>query len=225
MLYAGWWVLCTTIWTIPCLFVTATDLHLLASDTLPTELFLSCLLQQQTVISACFWRVTNWTIPCLFVTATDLYLLASDTLPTELFLSCLLQQQSVMSACFWRVTNWTIPCLFVTATDCYICLLLTRYNWTIPCLFVTATDWPPRWPSGKASASRAEDPGFEFRLRRDFFGVESYQWLKNWHSSGYPARRLALKGQRWDWSARCLYTVTGWDGKFGLQLLSQCGST
>ena len=43
----------------------------------------------------------------------------------------------------------------------------------------------------KASASRAEGPGFESRLR-DFFGVESYQWLKNWHSSGYPARRLAL---------------------------------
>ena len=29
----------------------------------------------------------------------------------------------------------------------------------------------------KASASRAEDPGFETRLRRDFFGVESYHWL------------------------------------------------
>ena len=27
----------------------------------------------------------------------------------------------------------------------------------------------------KASASRAEDPGFESRLRRDFLGVESYQ--------------------------------------------------
>ena len=27
----------------------------------------------------------------------------------------------------------------------------------------------------KASASRAEDPGFESRLRRDFFEVESYQ--------------------------------------------------
>ena len=34
---------------------------------------------------------------------------------------------------------------------------------------------PPCWPSGKASASRAEDPGFESRLRRDFFGVGSYQ--------------------------------------------------
>ena len=27
----------------------------------------------------------------------------------------------------------------------------------------------------KVSASRAEGPGFESRLRRDFFGVESYQ--------------------------------------------------
>ena len=27
----------------------------------------------------------------------------------------------------------------------------------------------------KASASRAEGPGFESRLRRDFFGVESHQ--------------------------------------------------
>ena len=26
-----------------------------------------------------------------------------------------------------------------------------------------------------SSASRAEDPGFQFRLRRDFSGVESYQ--------------------------------------------------
>ena len=51
---------------------------------------------------------------------------------------------------------------------------------------------PPRLPCGKASTSRAEDPGIESRLRREFFGVESYQWLKTWHSSGYPARRLAL---------------------------------
>ena len=30
-------------------------------------------------------------------------------------------------------------------------------------------------PVVKASSSRAEDPGFESRLHRDFFGVESYQ--------------------------------------------------
>ena len=52
--------------------------------------------------------------------------------------------------------------------------------------------WPPHWPSDKVSASRAEDPGFESRLRWDFLGVESYQWLKNWRTSGYPARCLAL---------------------------------
>ena len=34
---------------------------------------------------------------------------------------------------------------------------------------------PPRWPSGKVSASRAEDPGFESRLCRDFSGTESYR--------------------------------------------------
>ena len=58
----------------------------------------------------------------------------------------------------------------------------------------------------KAPASRAEEPGFESRLRRDFSGVES---LQNWHSSGYPARRLVLYGQCWDWLAQCQYTVTG----------------
>ena len=46
--------------------------------------------------------------------------------------------------------------------------------------------------SSSWTASRAEDPGFESRLSRDFSGVEPYQWLKNWHSSGYPARRLEL---------------------------------
>ena len=53
----------------------------------------------------------------------------------------------------------------------------------------------------KESTSRAEDPGFESRLPRDISGVESYQRLKIWHSSGYPARRLALEAQCWDWLA------------------------
>ena len=44
------------------------------------------------------------------------------------------------------------------------------------------------------------------------------------HTMDYPARRLALKGQCWIWLGRCQYTVTGWDGKFDLWLLSQCGS-
>ena len=44
----------------------------------------------------------------------------------------------------------------------------------------------------KAPASRAEDPRFESCLRQDFSRVKSYQWLKNWHSSDYPARCLVL---------------------------------
>ena len=43
----------------------------------------------------------------------------------------------------------------------------------------------------KASTSRAEDPGFESRLRRDFSGSSHTSDLKNWHSRGYPTRRLA----------------------------------
>ena len=41
----------------------------------------------------------------------------------------------------------------------------------------------------KASASRAENPGFEFRLRSGDFSGLSHKYC---HSSGYPVRRLAL---------------------------------
>ena len=59
----------------------------------------------------------------------------------------------------------------------------------------------------KASALRAEDLGFNTRLHSgDFSGSSHTQWLKNWHSSGYPARHLML----WDWSTWHQYTVTGW---------------
>ena len=37
---------------------------------------------------------------------------------------------------------------------------------------------PPRWPSVKASASGAEDPGFESRLRRDLSGSSHTSDLK-----------------------------------------------
>ena len=77
----------------------------------------------------------------------------------------------------------------------------------------------------KASALGAEDPVFESRLRQDFSGSSHTSDLKICHSSSYPARCLALQGQRWDWSARCQYTVAGWGRKCDLQLLSQCGST
>ena len=43
----------------------------------------------------------------------------------------------------------------------------------------------------KASASRAEGPGFEPRLRRDIFGVESYLWLQ---APGVIGSTLGLVG-------------------------------
>ena len=44
----------------------------------------------------------------------------------------------------------------------------------VHCLYLLLSKLP-HWPSGKASASRVEDPGFESYLRRDFVRVESYQ--------------------------------------------------
>ena len=68
-------------------------------------------------------------------------------------------------------------------SKCYICWIL----------YQSVQSRPPRWPSGQG-VSRVDDPGFEPRLHRAFSRVESYQWLKNCNSSGYPARRLALIG-------------------------------
>ena len=45
-------------------------------------------------------------------------------------------------------------------------------------LIPVSHDSPPRWPSGKASASRAEGPGFKSRLRRDFSGSSHTSDLK-----------------------------------------------
>ena len=99
----------------------------------------------------------------------------------------------------------------------------------------------------EVSASRVEDLGFESRddscferldpkgwvvnlivcicsspaCAVNFFQVKSYQWLKNWHSSGYPARCLALQGQRWDTLAWCQYTVAGWCRNFYLSVAAQ----
>ena len=62
----------------------------------------------------------------------------------------------------------------------------------LPLWHTLACSWASQQPANrlvglvvKASISRAEDPGFESYLRRDFSGVESHQWLKHWHSSGY----------------------------------------
>ena len=56
---------------------------------------------------------------------------------------------------------------------------------------------PPQWDRlvglvVKASASGAEDLGFESCFWLDFSGSSHTIDLRNWHSSGYPARHLAL---------------------------------
>ena len=48
--------------------------------------------------------------------------------------------------------------------------------------------------------------------------------IKDWYSSGYPARHLEPSGQRWDWLTRGQLTTTEWDTKFDLQFLLQSGS-
>ena len=65
---------------------------------------------------------------------------------------------------------------------------------------------PPRWPSVKASASGAEDPGFESRLRRDFSGSSHTGDLK----IGTPA--ATLPGA---WHSR----VSAGTGKPGVSIL------
>ena len=72
----------------------------------------------------------------------------------------------------------------------------------------------------KTSASRAEDPGFESRLRRGrVIPVTSklaLQWLPC-QAPGFIGSALGLAGP--------VSVYCGRDGKFGLQLLSQCCST
>ena len=73
----------------------------------------------------------------------------------------------------------------------------------------------------KASASRAEDRGFESRLCRDFFGVESFLWLNKlalqWLPCQAPGVIGSVLGLVAPVSVYCDWVR--WK-KFGLQLLS-----
>ena len=58
--------------------------------------------------------------------------------------------------------------------------------------FVYVLDTPPCWFSGKAFPSRVADLGSIPTFASIFHQVESYPWLKHWHSSDYPARNLGV---------------------------------
>ena len=83
----------------------------------------------------------------------------------------------------------------------------------------------PCWPGWEGTHLDSSRPRVWFPHVPGLFLVESCYWLKNWHFSGCFACRQALQGQRWDWLARCQYTMTGRDRKFDLQLLTPCGCT
>ena len=76
---------------------------------------------------------------------------------------------AVMNKLLWNKERTRNVCAHVCV---FVCLHV--YVFLQVCLCGCVLERPSRWPSGKASASRAEDPGFESRLRQDFFGVESY---------------------------------------------------
>ena len=56
-----------------------------------------------------------------------------------------------------------------------IAFILALLHWLEPLTFPSMPEHRLVGLVVKASASRAEGPGFESRLRPDFFGVESYQ--------------------------------------------------
>ena len=67
----------------------------------------------------------------------------------------------------WYISTITMLEMHHSFREPSVCSYILKDKECTP-VFVTLNT-PPRWPSGKASASGAEDPGFEPRLRRDFF--------------------------------------------------------
>ena len=127
---------------------------------------------------------------CCLVSFLGLFVLGLFLLVCFWFVSVFVAWSAFLVCLFWGCF-----CLFVFDLSAFCCLvsffgLFVLGLFLLVCLFVFRDRLVGLVV--KASASRAEGPGFKSRLHRDFFGVESYQWLKNWRSSGYPARRLAL---------------------------------
>ena len=64
---------------------------------------------------------------------------------------------------------------------------------------------PRRWPSGYGVRHESGRSWVWIPLATGFFRGWVIPVIRNRYSSGYPARRLAIKGQCWDWLAQCQY--------------------
>ena len=149
------------------------------------------------------WAWLIW-LSCLYRRAVDL---------TILFISTLRLCSCVSLIPFiWEMRSWALFMYLLWAADVLMacCLVCTKMAFLINSAVVVVTLSVRGWSvvvmslhtfysrSGtfcrhhlvslvvKASMSRGEDPRFESYLRWDFSGVESYLWLKNWHSSTLP---------------------------------------
>ena len=117
--------------------------------------------------------------PCLPPSAFHLLLhlcLSSSSYSPYLSLSCR-PYYPVMLSCHFRLSSSSSYSPYLSVSS--LSSLLSRHAvlpFSLLFFFLLfPLPEPPCWPSGKVSASRAEGSGFESRLRRDFFGVESYQ--------------------------------------------------
>ena len=104
--------------------------------------------------------------------------------------------------------NYTVFTLLITAVSMSSVLLSScpiashsissftsstfSFSYSIFSYLIFTLHWLPRWPSGYGVRLWNGRSGVQIPHVTGFFRVESYQWIKNWHSGGYPARRLAL---------------------------------
>ena len=71
-----------------------------------------------------------------------------------------------------------------------VMLSSAQYSTTTHSSVQCYTTRPPLWPRGEGVRLESEEHGD----RTPLHPVESYQSLQNSHSSGYPARPMALEG-------------------------------
>ena len=144
--------------------------------------------------SSWVWHVWNW--PCQTRCCSDWSVACS--LCVEPWSGIGYMSNIPTTVCQWRGQGEfpIVVCVWVWPQNTKTC---------ISCAFSRCACWPTDCHESshnrndcliglvvKASALGAEDPRFQSRWLWDFSRLNHYQWLKKWHSSGYPARCQAL---------------------------------